>query len=114
MIGRMNVLPLTTREVYPTITLEVPYYYTRGILDLFARILDAFHITNAIAGRLAAQIALSTTNAQPVPIAVLRGLLSRIDECQNPTITEDFADRKVCLHESDRSSSYQTPHEVEL
>ena len=83
MIERMNALPLTTREVYPIIALEVPYYKTRGILDLFARILDAFHITNAIAGRLAAQIALSTTNAQPVPIAVLRGLLSWIDGSQN-------------------------------
>ena len=71
-------------------------------------------MTKVIAGKLAAQIALATTKAQPVPIAVFKGLLSWVVERQNQKQPEDIAILNVCLHESNGSSSNQTPDQVEL
>jgi hypothetical protein len=73
----------------------------RAALYLLDRIRDPFHSTNAIAGRLAAQIALATTKAQPVPIAEFKGLLLMADKYQNKKKQKTVTNLNVNSHESD-------------
>jgi hypothetical protein len=87
--------------------------YTGAVAALFSRIRGPYHSTKAIAGKVAKQIALATTNAQPVPIALLRGLLLSIyfRQCQEDQITKG---PYMSLHKSDSSSSDQTSSQIEL